>query len=322
MIQDLQSNLDNRLKTIQKLELRIKDLESTLSATNEKRYKLQDTIGSMEKELQSTKAHINQMADMQTRYATTGMPNNDSINNILKDLDNKRRQLALSNRGYTPEKLHINDNDTKIDEVADNYDNVNNALLKSGNDTYSSIAKRLQEEILKTKRTFSTSYATNLNLEQSQKDVDDINESTNYVTSTTLIHHSSSRRLSPKSFDRNKMLKNKIDEFIERPPSRKNYKFHADYIPLLQQQQHNNQLVRKETYKPLLLNSIKEQQMMDDNDSSWFDTSLNSYSCNANNNSLIRQSIIAQSCKEIRRNIDESLKIIENHQLECTKKKF
>lgn len=69
MIQELSMNLDNKDRTCHRLEKKVRELEGTLSITNEKRFKLQDTIGTMEKELQNTKAHINQMADMHARYA-------------------------------------------------------------------------------------------------------------------------------------------------------------------------------------------------------------------------------------------------------------
>lgn len=69
MIQELSLNLDSKDRTCHRLEKKVRELEGTLSVTNEKRFKLQDTIGTMEKELQNTKAHINQMADMHARYA-------------------------------------------------------------------------------------------------------------------------------------------------------------------------------------------------------------------------------------------------------------
>ncbi|XP_022902540.2 putative leucine-rich repeat-containing protein DDB_G0290503 isoform X1 [Onthophagus taurus] len=68
IINDLSGNLDSKGRLCVKLEKKVKDLESTLSDTNAKRFKLQESVGSMEKELQTTKAHINQIADMQTRY--------------------------------------------------------------------------------------------------------------------------------------------------------------------------------------------------------------------------------------------------------------
>lgn len=74
MIQELSMNLDAKDRTCHKLEKKVRELEGTLSVTNEKRFKLQDTLGTMEKELQNTKAHINQMADMHARYAP-GMQN-------------------------------------------------------------------------------------------------------------------------------------------------------------------------------------------------------------------------------------------------------
>lgn len=68
MIQELSINLDNKEKTCHRLEKKVRDLEGTLSISNEKRFKLQDTIGSMEKELQNTKAHMNQLSET-SRYA-------------------------------------------------------------------------------------------------------------------------------------------------------------------------------------------------------------------------------------------------------------
>ncbi|KAL3267417.1 hypothetical protein HHI36_011546 [Cryptolaemus montrouzieri] len=68
VIRDLQDKLEKKEKTCIILEKKIRELEENLAYTNEKRFKLQDTIGSMEKELQSTKAHVNQMAELQSRY--------------------------------------------------------------------------------------------------------------------------------------------------------------------------------------------------------------------------------------------------------------
>lgn len=67
------------------MEKEVKELESNLIMTNEKRFKLQETIGSMEKELQSTKAHVNQLADINTRY-DIGM---QCSNNLAFDSDNR-----------------------------------------------------------------------------------------------------------------------------------------------------------------------------------------------------------------------------------------
>lgn len=68
LIKELQEKIDLRERQISKLEKEVKELEANLVMTNEKRFKLQETIGSMEKELQSTKAHVNQLADINTRY--------------------------------------------------------------------------------------------------------------------------------------------------------------------------------------------------------------------------------------------------------------
>lgn len=76
IMRDLQEKLDKKDKTCAMMEKKIRELEENLAYTNEKRFKLQDTIGSMEKELQSTKAHANQLAEMhqqQSRY-DLGMP--------------------------------------------------------------------------------------------------------------------------------------------------------------------------------------------------------------------------------------------------------
>lgn len=77
LLDEANGNLEDKAKLCYKLEKKIRDLESSLSETNEKRYKLQDTVGCMEKELQSTKAHINQIAEMQTRY-DIAMPRTDT----------------------------------------------------------------------------------------------------------------------------------------------------------------------------------------------------------------------------------------------------
>lgn len=78
LIKELQEKIDLRERQIAKLEKEVKELEANLVMTNEKRFKLQETIGSMEKELQSTKAHVNQLADINTRY-DVGMRNSNNI---------------------------------------------------------------------------------------------------------------------------------------------------------------------------------------------------------------------------------------------------
>lgn len=85
LIKELQEKIDLRERQISKLEKEVKELEANLIMTNEKRFKLQETIGSMEKELQSTKAHVNQLADINTRY-DIGMK---SSNNLNYDSDNR-----------------------------------------------------------------------------------------------------------------------------------------------------------------------------------------------------------------------------------------
>ncbi|XP_030745813.1 myosin-10-like isoform X2 [Sitophilus oryzae] len=70
LIKELQEKIDLRERQINKLEKEVRELEANLMMTNEKRFKLQETIGAMEKELQSTKAHVNQLADINTRYET------------------------------------------------------------------------------------------------------------------------------------------------------------------------------------------------------------------------------------------------------------
>ncbi|KAG5886703.1 hypothetical protein JTB14_015768 [Gonioctena quinquepunctata] len=67
LIRELQEKIDLRERQINKLEKEVRELETNLVMTNEKRFKLQETIGSMEKELQSTKAHVNQLADINSR---------------------------------------------------------------------------------------------------------------------------------------------------------------------------------------------------------------------------------------------------------------
>ncbi|CAH0561376.1 unnamed protein product [Brassicogethes aeneus] len=68
LIKELQDKINEKERVILKLERECRDLEQNLASTNEKRYKLQETVGCMEKELQATKAHVNQLAEIQTRY--------------------------------------------------------------------------------------------------------------------------------------------------------------------------------------------------------------------------------------------------------------
>ncbi|KAF5285011.1 hypothetical protein FQR65_LT02323 [Abscondita terminalis] len=58
LVQELTINLETKGRACEQLEKMIKELEYSLSITNEKRFKLQESISAMEKELQSTKAHI------------------------------------------------------------------------------------------------------------------------------------------------------------------------------------------------------------------------------------------------------------------------
>lgn len=68
LIKELQEKIGLRERQLNKLEKENRELEQNLMLTNEKRFKLQETIGRMEKELQGTKAHVNQLADINTRY--------------------------------------------------------------------------------------------------------------------------------------------------------------------------------------------------------------------------------------------------------------
>ncbi|CAH1962437.1 unnamed protein product [Acanthoscelides obtectus] len=67
LISELQKKIEVRERQISKLEKELHEVEANLVLTNEKRYKLQETVGAMEKELQATKAHVNQLADLDTR---------------------------------------------------------------------------------------------------------------------------------------------------------------------------------------------------------------------------------------------------------------
>lgn len=78
LIKELQEKIELRERKISKLEKEVRDLKNHLSITNEKRFKLQETVGTMEKELQSTKAHVNQLADINTRYEI-GMKNSNTV---------------------------------------------------------------------------------------------------------------------------------------------------------------------------------------------------------------------------------------------------
>lgn len=284
-MQDLQTNLDSRIKQILKMELKIKELEDALSVTNEKRYKLQDTIGNMEKELQSTKAHINQMADMQTRYATTGMPSNDQLNNILKELDlRKRTQFEPEMNFYKNHYLGVKRSDMLRELNAEAYVTNERAFnplahFNAQSNYISNNNKRIKKETLK------------------------------FATSST-VFHSLTKLYKPHPI---------IDDFHE-PSSHRSYNISVTsttesevekkYVPLINSEK-GCYLGRNETYKPLLMNGIEKYHVLKEGALMW---------CKPNkdmlcNNSLITQDIIAQSCKEIRRNIDESLKIIEDHHL-------
>ncbi|XP_066142388.1 uncharacterized protein [Euwallacea fornicatus] len=63
LIKELLEKIDLRERQIIKLEKEVTELEANLMLTNEKKFKLQETIENMEKELQYTKAHINQLTD-------------------------------------------------------------------------------------------------------------------------------------------------------------------------------------------------------------------------------------------------------------------
>lgn len=272
----------------------MKELEGALSATNEKRYKLQDTIGTMEKELQSTKAHVNQMADLQTRYAPTGMPNNDQFNSLLKELDKRRRSMS---QHYVPEKLYHED-------LYDNNHELS-AVLKSRNTNSSKALRELKDrDVIKTKRTLS-SFVSNLNFENTDKSIS--HGSANFVTSTTLIH-SLSRKLFPESHD-HKMSQNNFDDLcLNSHDCMQNAKeFNID--SLLQ----NN--YSSEMRTPFMMNNIKDYFLTKHNELAWRKPNLE-----IRNDRAVTQNMIAQSCKEIRRNIDESLKMIEEHHLERKRK--
>ncbi|KAF5289348.1 hypothetical protein FQA39_LY15134 [Lamprigera yunnana] len=57
LVQELTISLNTKDRALEQLEKVIKELENSLCITNEKRFKLQDTISAMEKELQSTNVH-------------------------------------------------------------------------------------------------------------------------------------------------------------------------------------------------------------------------------------------------------------------------
>ncbi|XP_050305465.1 golgin subfamily A member 6-like protein 7 [Anthonomus grandis grandis] len=67
LIKELHEKVDMRETQISKLEKEVRELEENLMSANQKRFMLQETIGTMEKELQSTKAHVNQLADINSR---------------------------------------------------------------------------------------------------------------------------------------------------------------------------------------------------------------------------------------------------------------
>lgn len=99
LIKELQEKIDMRERQMTKLEKENRELEQNLVLTNEKRFKLQETIGSMEKELQSTKAHVNQLADINTRYEI-------GMKYANKNAFPKHRSLETSNLyHYQPNEL-------------------------------------------------------------------------------------------------------------------------------------------------------------------------------------------------------------------------
>lgn len=73
MLEVLNNSLEEKDHLCLKQQKRIKDLEIALSETNEKRFKLQDTLGTMEKELQSRMAYINNLEMQQSGYETGTM---------------------------------------------------------------------------------------------------------------------------------------------------------------------------------------------------------------------------------------------------------
>ena len=73
MLETLNGDLEEKDHICLKLQKRIKDLEAALSETNEKRFKLQDTLESMEKELQNRAAYIDNLKMQHTGYETGTM---------------------------------------------------------------------------------------------------------------------------------------------------------------------------------------------------------------------------------------------------------
>ncbi|XP_044748786.1 myosin-10-like isoform X2 [Coccinella septempunctata] len=117
VIRDLQDKLEKKEKTVVVLEKKIRELEENLAYTNEKRFKLQDTIGTMEKELQSTKAHVNQMAELQSRY--------DLGNNLLSESENPVKINNNKKFGLNP-KLHFNK--IYLSHLSETYKDLNDSL--------------------------------------------------------------------------------------------------------------------------------------------------------------------------------------------------
>lgn len=111
LIKELQDKIDMRERQISKLEKENRELEQNLMLTNEKRFKLQETIGSMEKELQSTKAHVNQLADINTRYEV-GMKYTN------KNKSAKHRPLGCP---YNGDQQELNHNYVNNRDIATNY---------------------------------------------------------------------------------------------------------------------------------------------------------------------------------------------------------
>lgn len=78
--------MNAKSRIVHKQKRKIQSLQVNLSSTNDKRFKLQDAVGMVEKELQTAKAHINQLEMQAKAKYESGIPDtkyNDANNSPL-----------------------------------------------------------------------------------------------------------------------------------------------------------------------------------------------------------------------------------------------
>ncbi|KAK4887218.1 hypothetical protein RN001_003489 [Aquatica leii] len=128
LVQELTMNLETKGRACDQLEKMIRELEYSLSLTNEKRFKLQESIGAMEKELQSTKARIINMTP-EAKTSRYGIVNSSRNISRQKSLGNKyffTRAQKTTNPNtvlHSPVPLTTNNRPTTTNYPAYSYQN-------------------------------------------------------------------------------------------------------------------------------------------------------------------------------------------------------